>query len=84
MDLGEMMLEAQYGRDPDYLEAKRVYEEAYLESEKLAGLREVNLSLMAAAERRAYAAAESYVATLEDEISVAPAKQCDCQNDANA
>jgi hypothetical protein len=79
MDIGEMMLEARRGRDPQYLEAARLHEEAIVESQKLAGLVEVNLSLMAGAKRRAYAAAESYCATLENEISVAPACKCECK-----
>jgi hypothetical protein len=79
MERGEMIRAARTGRDPDYLEASRLFEEAVSESKNLAELVQANYSRMENASRRAHRAAGSYVASLKDEISVAPACKCDCK-----
>jgi hypothetical protein len=70
---------AEKGNDSDYLEAHRLFQEAVLDYENLARQFE------AAKERRLYAfkrrdaAAESWAARRENEISVAPACKCECK-----
>jgi hypothetical protein len=81
MERGEMMRAARNGRDPDFLEASRLFKEAVLESKKLAELVQANYSRMKNASRRAHRAAGSYVASLKDEISVAPACKCQCEGE---
>jgi hypothetical protein len=84
MVIPDMMRAARYANDPGYFEANRLYEVAVLELDNLNMLAEASELRLNAAYSRVEGAARSYSQKLEDEISVAPAQQCDCQKDADA
>jgi hypothetical protein len=79
MERYEMIRAAEADRDPNYLEAKRLYEAAILESNDLDNMVEASKVRVEAAYYQVTDAAIIYVVGLEDEISVAPACKCDCK-----
>jgi hypothetical protein len=81
MEFWEMCRAAEAGRDPNYLEAKRDYEQGTVEGERIRKLLEAHKLRMEYLRTRSLAAARYYCGVFEDEISVTPACKCQCEGE---